>query len=77
MTPKQQEILEFIKASPTGKRYLHEFEDIMPTQTNKESHKLAVRAGALGRMVKLGIIKKYTEKRGRHLGSHKTNYYFI
>lgn len=63
MTELQTKIIEFIKSSPIGKRYLTEFESIIQVKSNLR-YQHSVRAGILGRMVNNGLIKSSQDRTG-------------
>lgn len=56
MTEAQKKVIGFINQSPEKKRFLCEFEEVIPVAHNKR-YEWMIRGGVLGKMVKAGIIK--------------------
>ena len=57
LTEREKQVIEFIKAKPSGKRLLYKFHDVIPIRKGVSNHQW-MRAGYLGRMEKKGLIRK-------------------
>ena len=58
ITEKEQQIIDFINSSKDGKRYLWEFEEIIPVKYNKR-YEWMIRGARLGKMVKKGLLNAH------------------
>lgn len=74
MTEKQTKIIDFIKSSISGKRYLFEFEKIIEVKYNQR-YEWQIRGSVLAKMVKKGLIKsRFDSGKGYN---RTTIYYYL